>query len=75
MSGVRWCDRHNGPFSVLEDGWETYTATRTNRNPVTGRTERETYQADSCGPCSAVNSPIARAAIAAGTQDAPVTHD
>lgn len=66
MSEVRWCDRHQGPFSVLEDGWETYTASKMVVNADTQQRTTTSYQADACATCASVTSPLTpRTAIAA----------
>lgn len=47
MSEARWCDPGAHAFGVMEDGWETYTASRSFKD-ATGRRRVETYQGDMC---------------------------
>lgn len=57
MSEVRMCDKCGGIFSVLSDGWETYSATKSS---VDERNRRITtqYQADACAECSTITAPM-----------------
>jgi len=52
MSSVRWCDKHQGPFSENSPDWTTGSITRRVRNKQTHRMESVSIDQDFCGPCS-----------------------
>lgn len=68
MSECRICDRCRTPFSVLDDGWETYSGTR-NITDERGQRRQVQYQADACTSCVAMSSPLGMDRMLEAPQD------
>ena len=54
MSEMRLCDRCGKPFSVLTEGWQTFSGTTFNTNPLTGERRQITLPMDACANCAMV---------------------
>lgn len=52
MSDVRMCDRCGDVFSLLADGWQTYTATTVKKVAGSSKRETVTVQLDACPACA-----------------------